>query len=272
MTRRARSRAPSVGVIRAEPVSEAVAELGEGPRWDPERRALVWLDVPRMLMHRIDQQGIVTSVSLTERISAIGMCASGRRYVAATESGFGFVEPTTGAVESIANVEEPARARMNDGGIDPEGRFFAGSVSVNPAEANGSLHCLRPDGSAERVFGDVRLSNGIGWSADGRSMYFVHSLRGSLDRFEYDLGTGRPRGRRSIVVFARAVGIPDGLCVDQEDHIWVALWGEGRFAAMLPRASCCGPYARHAGTSPRVILAAKTLPRCTSPVRRSTMR
>jgi sugar lactone lactonase YvrE len=242
-------------VISAEPVSEAVAELGEGPRWDPERHVLVWLDVPRMLMYRIDQQGIVTSVSLTERVSAIGMCASGRRYVAATESGFGFVEPTTGAVESIAGVEEPARARMNDGGIDPEGRFFAGSVSVNPEEANGSLHCLRPDGSVERVFGDVRLSNGIGWSADGRSMYFVDSLRGSLDRFDYDIATGRPRGRRSIAVFARTEGLPDGLCVDQEDHIWVALWGGGSVRCYAPtgellrtvRAPCRNITACHFG-------------------------
>lgn len=225
MTVRARSPGLPDRALTAEPVCEIVSELGEGPRWDPEHRALAWLDVPRLLMHRIDLKGAVTTVSLSARVSAIGLCVSGRRYVAATEFGFGFVDPMTGCVEPIVSVEEEARARMNDGGVDFAGRFYAGSVSVNADQANGSLHCLRPDGSVGRVFGDVRLSNGIGWSADGRSMYFVDSLRRSLDRFDYELATGAPHRRQSVVVFAEDDGVPDGLCVDGEDRIWVALWG-----------------------------------------------
>jgi len=185
-------------------------------------------------MHRIDLNGTVTTISLSARVSAIGLCASGRRYIAATEFGFGFVDPMSGSVEPIVSVEEKARARMNDGGVDFAGRFFAGSVSANSEQANGSLHCLRPDGSAERIFGDVRLSNGIGWSADGRSMYFVDTLRGSLDRFDYELATGAPHGRRSVVVFPSDDGLPDGLCIDAEDRIWVALWGAGAVHCYTP--------------------------------------
>jgi sugar lactone lactonase YvrE len=220
--------------LTAEPLCGIVSELGEGPRWDPENRALVWLDVPKLLMHRVDHDGTVITVSLSARVSAVGMCGSGRRYVAATEFGFGFVDPLTGRVEPIVSVEEEGRARMNDGGIDSAGRFFAGSVSADAGEANGSLYCLRPNGSAHRVFGDVRLSNGIGWSADGRFMYFVDSLRGSLDRFDFEMVTGTPSGRRSIAVFPRADGVPDGLCLDAEDHIWVALWGGGAVRCYAP--------------------------------------
>jgi len=211
--------------LTAEPVCKLISELGEGPRWDPEDRALVWVDVPSTLMHRLDLNGAVTTVQLSTRVSAIGLCVSGHRYVAATEFGFGFVDPMTGSVEPIVTVEEEALARMNDGGVDYAGRFFAGSVSVNSEQANGSLYCLRPDGSVHRVFGDVRLSNGIGWSADSRNMYYVDTLRRSLDRFDYDIVTGAVHGRRTIVDFQDDDGLPDGLCLDAEDRIWVAMWG-----------------------------------------------
>jgi len=234
MTVHARSPGPAGPALIAEPVCEIVSELGEGPRWDPEHRALAWLDVPRLLMHRIDLKGTVTTISLSARVSAIGLCVSGDRYVAATEFGFGFVDPMTGSVEPIVSVEEDARARMNDGGVDFAGRFFAGSVSANSEQANGSLYCLKPDGSVGCLFGDVRLSNGIGWSADGRSMYFVDSLRRSLDRFDYETATGAPHRRQSVVVFAEDDGVPDGLCVDAQDRIWVALWGGGAVRCYAP--------------------------------------
>jgi sugar lactone lactonase YvrE len=234
MTVGARSTGPSARALIAEPTGEIVSELGEGPRWDPEYGALAWLDVPRWLMHRIGLNGIVTTISLTARVSAIGLCVSGRRYVAATEFGFGFVDPMTGHVEPIVNVENSARARMNDGAVDFAGRFLAGSVSADSKLANGSLHCLRPDGSVGRLFGDVRLSNGIGWSADGRSMYFVDSLRGSLDRLDYDMASGTAHRRQSVAVIAEQDGVPDGLCVDAEDRIWVALWGGGAVRCYAP--------------------------------------
>lgn len=213
--------------LTVEPVCDVVSELGEGPRWDPERCVLAWLDVPQRLMHRIDLEGAVTSTSLSARVSAIGLCISGCRYVAATEFGFGLIDPATGCVQPIARVEEGERARMNDGGVDPAGRFFAGSVSAISEQANGSLHCLRPDGSVQRVLGNVRLSNGIGWSADGKTMYYVDTLRRSLDRFDYDIASCALRERRTVAAFRDSNVLPDGLCLDAEDHIWVALWGGG---------------------------------------------
>jgi sugar lactone lactonase YvrE len=220
--------------LDAEPLCEIVSVLGEGPRWDPTYRALVWLDVPRLLMHRIDLNGTVTTVSLSAKVSAIGLCLSGRRYVAATEFGFGFMDPATGHIKHIVTVEEGARARMNDGGIDLAGRFFAGSVSANLEQANGSLYCLTPEGVAWRVFDGVRLSNGIGWSADGRIMYYVDTLRRSLDRFDYETSTGVPRGRQTIALFSSDDGLPDGLCLDKEDRIWVALWGGAAVRCYAP--------------------------------------
>jgi sugar lactone lactonase YvrE len=176
-------------------------------------------------MHCMNLEGAVTSTPLSARVSAIGLCISGCRYVAATEFGFGFVDPTTGCVESIVRVEEGKRARMNDGGVDLAGRFFAGSVSAISEQPNGSLHCLRPDGSVQRVLGNVRLSNGIGWSADGKTMYYVDTLRRSLDRFDYDIAGCVLRGRRTVAAFRNGDVLPDGLCLDAEDRIWVALWG-----------------------------------------------
>lgn len=220
-----RSVGPQMRILAAAPVGNIVAELGEGPRWDPDSQALVWLDVPRLLMHRMDLHGEVHTTTLSRRVSAIGFCMSRRRYVAATDCGFGFVDPKTGCVASIVEVEQAAQARMNDGGVDGAGRFFAGSVSSDADRSNGSLHCLRPDGTVRRVFGDVRMSNGIGWSADGRRMYYIDTLSRSLDVFDYDLAAGIPRERRLVVLFSRDEGLPDGLCVDAEDRIWVALWG-----------------------------------------------
>jgi sugar lactone lactonase YvrE len=208
-------------------VGEVVSDLGEGAKWDADRGNLAWLDVPRRILYSAEPSGVTQSIALSERVSSIGLTVSGRRYIATTEFGFGFLDPVTGLITKLARVEEPALARMNDGGVDPAGRFYAGSVSINSENSDGRLHYLDAQGQTRCVLNGIRLSNGLAWTKSGDRMYFVDSLRRSLYSFGFDAVTGYLTDRRTVVTFDEEGGIPDGICLDAEDRVWVALWGGG---------------------------------------------
>lgn len=113
--------------------------------------------------------------------------------------------------------------RMNDGKHDPAGRFWAGTVADDEAPGAGAVYRLDPDGSVTRYIQGATISNGIDWSLDARTMYFINSATELLDAF--DLAAGRLANRR--VAFAVQGGVPDGLSIDAVGNLWVALWGTG---------------------------------------------
>ena len=118
---------------------------------------------------------------------------------------------------------------MNDGACDPTGRFWAGSMAYDGTPGAGTLYRLDPDGSAHAMVTGTTISNGLGWSADGRTMWFADSGPGTVDAFDFDVQDGVPANRRTVIEIDPADGVPDGLTVDAEDHLWVAVW-DGREA------------------------------------------
>jgi sugar lactone lactonase YvrE len=116
---------------------------------------------------------------------------------------------------------------MNEGGCDPQGRFYCGSMAYDETSGAGSLYCLETDGAARRVVDGVTISNGIVWSLDGTQVYYVDTPTQRVDVFDHDPVTGELSGRRPVVHIDPAVGAPDGLTQDAEGGLWVALWGGG---------------------------------------------
>ena len=121
-------------------------------------------------------------------------------------------------------IDRPGQ-RMNDGACDAAGRFWAGTMCMQERPGLGSLYRLDPDGSSHRILTGVGISNGIDWSLDGATMYYVDSLTQRIDRFDFDPATGSVCNRRAFVTIDPAEGCPDGLTVDAEGGIWLALWG-----------------------------------------------
>jgi sugar lactone lactonase YvrE len=198
-------------------LTPALAHHGEGPTWDASLQRLLWVDLLRgdLLLTASDGE--------TERrhVSDVLACVvprSGGGHVVATERGFGLLSPTD--LTALGDVWSDETVRMNDGGCDPQGRFFCGSMAYGAAPGRGALYRLDPDHSVHVVHTDITISNGLGWSPDGTRAYYVDSGTQRVDVCSPDLAE-----RRRFVEIPESIGTPDGLTVDAEGGVWVALWG-----------------------------------------------
>jgi len=212
-----------VSRLSAELVQDARAGCGEGPLWDARTGELLWVDIEPGILHRLDPvTGEDRPVEIGQPIGAVVPRARGG-YAVAVRDGFAVTDGS--AVELVAPVElERPELRLNDGACDSHGRFWAGSYHVDELEGAGSLYRLDPDGRVTTVLGAVTISNGIGWSPDETVMYYVDTPTMLVEAFDYDVETGSIERRRPLVALEEGDGYPDGLVVDAEGCIWVALW------------------------------------------------
>jgi sugar lactone lactonase YvrE len=203
---------------------ERDAWVGEGPVWDPRIGRLIWLDIPHGMVFSTDPtDGSTTERKLPLAVGVVLPRASGG-YVAALQDGF-YALPDDGEPEIIAPVEAANPAtRFNDGEIDPQGRFWAGTMAWDAAPGRGSLYRLDADGNVTRMLEDVSISNGLGWGPDGTTMYYVDTPTHRIDRFDFDPVSGDIHDRREFVTIREGGGRPDGLTVDSEGAVWVATW------------------------------------------------
>ncbi len=201
--------------------------LGESPVWDPRFGELVWVDIRRGVFHRwAPGTSTAEKVVIGHSLSAVGLRRRGG-YVLATRIGFACLEPD-GSFGLLAEVEADVRAnRMNDGKCDPTGRFWAGTMSDDHAPAGGALYRLEIDGAVAKVLEGVTVSNGLAWSGDERTMYYVDSHTHGLDAYEFDAEKGELGTRRRVVDIDPSLGHPDGITIDQDGLIWVALHSGG---------------------------------------------
>jgi sugar lactone lactonase YvrE len=200
-------------------------ELAEGPWWDAAAGGLYWVDIPAGRVHFTSGDGGQRSWDAGQPVGAAATRAGGG-LVLAVRDGFMTLDPATGATAMLAEVERDRPAnRMNDGACDQAGRFFAGTKSEDDERGAGALYRLDPDGRVTRVISDVTTSNGLGWSPGERLMYYADTPTGRVDVFDYDPATGSLAGRRPFVTIDRPGASPDGLTVDAEGGVWVALWG-----------------------------------------------
>lgn len=209
------------------------ATLGEGPVWHNDE--LLWVDIYGRTIHRYEPvTGRHHSIGLDQHVGAVVPHVSGV-LLAAVEEGFAVVDDESGELRLLAAVEtELARNRMNDGKCDSAGRFWAGTQSEDLTPGAGSLYRLDLDGVARSVLGDVTVSNGLGWSPDDRTMYFIDTATSGLDAFDYDSAHGTVSNRRRLVSFDESDGLPDGMAVDAVGHLWVAFWGGGAVRRYTP--------------------------------------
>jgi sugar lactone lactonase YvrE len=207
------------------PAFEVAAELGECPVWDPSSRSLWWIDWANGFVYRSDvASGDTTSYYAGAALSAVAPSPSGLVGLALGH-GYAALSPTTGEVRPVARAEiEQAETRMNDGKCDAKGRFWAGTMAMDGASAIGALFALEVDGRVRRVLDGVICSNGMGWSADNSTFYYIDSGTYRIDVCDFDLESGTVSNRSTLIQLREDEGQPDGLIVDADGHLWVALW------------------------------------------------
>ena len=176
------------------------------------------------MIHRTDPAA-GTDVSIgVDRTVGSAVPATDGRLVVAIDDGFRFVDLGTGELEPIAPIPVADGVMMNDGKTDGAGRYWAGTKDTEGRRPLGSLYRLDRDGTVAEVVRGVTISNGLGWSPDGRTMYFIDSATYGIDAFEADPASGAIAGRRRLVDLPRRWGLPDGMTVDAEGFLWVAFW------------------------------------------------
>ncbi|MGA5068394.1 SMP-30/gluconolactonase/LRE family protein [Streptomyces exfoliatus] len=232
--------------LRAEPCSPLPGRLTEGPVWDTRRQELLWVDIPDGLVHRAalahernrpDLTPLAT-LRFDRPVGAVLPCASGALLAAAGTSFLHLAEgrPVTEAVEVAAPAlpDDGLPRRMNDAAVDPAGRLLAGTMAYDESPGAGALYRLDGAGLVT-LLDSVTISNGLGWSPDGTRLYYADSPTGRVDAFAYDPFTGVLSDRRPFAVLDR--GVPDGLTVDSEGRVWVAVWGGGEVLAFTPEGT-----------------------------------
>ncbi|WP_399893521.1 SMP-30/gluconolactonase/LRE family protein [Streptomyces sp. BBFR51] len=205
-------------------------ELGEGVRWTDAGLVLVDILSGRLLgVPEPDDAPLRVLAELPCPLGAVAPVADRPgTWVAAAGTGICLLAPdgaTTWLARPEGDGDAPAHMRMNDAAADPAGRFWAGSMAYDATEGAGSLYRADHDGGVERVLDGITVPNGPAFTADGRAMYLADSARGVIRRYPVDPATGR-LGPPEVFATPEE-GSPDGMAVDAEDGLWVALWGTG---------------------------------------------
>ncbi len=212
-------------MTEAVQVTGACAVHGEGPVWSASWAGLRWVNMLAGDVLTLRDDGSVTRRHLGTCVAALRP-RSGGGMVFALERQFALIDDDDADVRPLGELWTDPAVRMNDGGCDPQGRFYCGSTSVAGIPGRASLYRLDPDGSARVVLSEVSVSNGLAWSPDGATAYYIDSHTRRVNAFDYEPRRGLS-ARRPVVHIDAAAGIPDGLAVDADGCLWVALFGGG---------------------------------------------
>jgi len=227
----------SVRELVPDLVVDARAELGEGPVWDAVAGELFWVDILGRRVHRF-RPADGTDVVALETPSHVGTVAPRRDggLVLALVDGFWLLDPDATAPRPHRLVEaDRSEIRFNDGKVDVDGRFWAGTMAYDQRPGAGSLYRLDPDGAVATMLEGVTISNGLAWSDDCRTLYYIDTPTRRIDAFECDPATGALGGRRTVVRLPDGLaGSPDGMTIDAEGALWVALWDGWAIHRYLP--------------------------------------
>lgn len=205
---------------------DAGDQLGEAPVWQPGERRLLRVDIAAGAVHSWDPvDGSGETLSLAPPIGfALPRRAGG--LVLGQGRAVRCLDAAAGVPRTLAEVEaDRPDNRFNDARCDAAGRLWAGTMSTVRRPGAAALYRIDPDGAVERVLAGTTISNGLGWSAGGDRMLFIDSPAQRVDVFDFDAAVGRISGRRTFAAVDPVAGLPDGLAVDAEDGVWVALFG-----------------------------------------------
>lgn len=223
-----------IELVKSIPIQ---ATLGEGVTWDHRTGEAMWTDIEgrRLYRYRYADERL-SSISMPERLGAFGLARDSNWIIAGFESGFAWFNIRNNGILWIAQPERgDTGRRLNDGRVDPYGRFWCGSMIEAPKNSlskKGSLYRLNMDASVHRMLGDIEISNGLAWSPNGSVMYFADSPKRTIWAFDFS-AAGALSNRRVFAMTPENV-FPDGAVVDADGCLWSAQWGGSRIVRYAP--------------------------------------
>jgi len=215
-------------------VYEAKAKLGEGAIWNPETQCLYWVDIEGQTFNVYDPVTAVNRAYPTPKRIGTVVPVNAKVVLVALEDGIAAIDLDKGSVHYQLNtdIHLSHNKRFNDGKCDAAGNFWVGTLSMDGVREVSSLYCVKADFSLEEKVKGVSISNGIAWSLDGNFMYYIDTPTGEIVQYNFDAISSNLSQRKVIVKIPDTMGYPDGMTIDNEGMLWVALWdgfGVARF-------------------------------------------
>lgn len=221
--------------MKAELLVDSRCLLGEGPVWDEREGTLWWVDIDGKRLHRYHMaEGRHEQTALPAKVGSFALREAGG-LITAGEHGWALCDKDGGNWTPLADPEKDyPRHRFNDGKCDAKGRFYAGTYSLdNKPEA--SLYVMHPDLTWHKLLdGGIVCSNGLAWSDEGKTLYYIDSPTKRIDRFTVDPVSGRISERRTVIEIDEPGVVPDGMTIDEEGMLWVAEWGGWKVSRWNP--------------------------------------
>ena len=205
--------------MQAEQITDSITYHGEGPVWFPREGVLHWVDMLAGDVLTLKNSGNVTRKHVGDIVAAVRPRRDGGAVIG-VERGFALMD-SVGEVTTLPEIWSSEKIRMNEGGCDPDGRFYCGSMAYDQTPGAAKVFRLSPDGSVDIVLEGVTVSNGLEWGPDGTLAYYNDTATFSVSVFDYSLENGL-HNRRTLTTIADS-GRPDGLTVDAEGGIWTAI-------------------------------------------------
>ncbi|MBE0680673.1 MAG: SMP-30/gluconolactonase/LRE family protein [Anaerolineales bacterium] len=214
--------------MQAELLLDAKATLGEGPAWDVKTQTLYWVDI---LEKRI-YAGTELLAQLDDFIGCLAPCKNGNLILGKRASFVDF-EPASSRQTVLASLNESATNRVNDGKCDPAGRFLAGTMDMNEKDPRGSLYSFDGKNTTSLLSG-ITISNGLAWSPDYKTLYYIDTPTREVKAFDYEVSTGQLANPRTAIHVHESLGWPDGMTSDTEGNLWIAMWGGAQVTKWNP--------------------------------------
>lgn len=218
-------------IISSELLLNIHNALGEGPVWDEQAKELYWIDGLGCRWFRMDENKNIREFTTPSAIGSLILKKDGGMLMG-LQDGIYETDPETGKQTLYANPEvEIEGNRFNDGKVDPAGCYVIGSMSTanndgsSDGEPAGSLYSIAADGSWQKLRGGCSISNGMAWNRAQDTFFYVDSPTGCVFAYDYDQATGKISNERVAARIPEDEGIPDGMCIDADDNLWVAQWG-----------------------------------------------
>jgi len=214
--------------IGVELLVDAHAEVGEGPLWDDQKQVLYWVDIMKNTLYIYDPaKKENTAFDIGQHVGTVVPRESGGLMLA-LHHGFAAFNPETGDLTMLADPEaQLPENRFNDGKCDPAGRFWAGTMKIVPEKGAGSLYRLDLDLRVHKMVENVTVSNGLVWSLDHSTMYYIDSPAQTVTAYDYDINSGDIGNGQVIIRVPKEMGFPDGMAIDNEGMLWIAHYDGG---------------------------------------------
>lgn len=209
--------------------------LGEASLWDQESGRLFWVDIADHKVFVFDPiSGSNLAYDVGESVGTVVLTRNGK-LVLGLRSGLACLDMATGKLVPLADPESHLPGnRFNDGKCDPQGRFWAGTMVEHGPPGGAALYCLDTDLNIEKKLDSVTISNGLVWTSDSKTFYYIDTPTHQVRAFDFAAHNGSLSNSRTIATIARGLGSPDGMAIDSEDHLWVALFHGGQVVRLNP--------------------------------------